>query len=136
MGKSARNATTHWVHSTKCCYHLQLIIFTPNGQQVFKDDRCSSFVNITGYQKQIGLPTIQPAYIFHLLILIIEYLLLLCSLGNVPRDCPKDYNVEASNDNFTSDVTILKEVRDAPDCAPDVIVTVTFENRLPFNSYR
>ena len=58
------------------------------------------------------------------------------SFGNVPRDCPKDYDVEASNDNFASEVKVLKTVRGAPDCAPDVIVTVAFDNKVAYKSYR
>ena len=56
------------------------------------------------------------------------------SAGNVPKDCPKSYKFEGSNDG-TSFETILS-VTDQEPCVADAILTKSFANEKAYKFYR
>merc|ERR1712212_709865 len=56
------------------------------------------------------------------------------SAGNTPRDCPKSYRFEGSNDGITFE--IIMSVHDDQACVPGTIVTKSFVNEKAFKFYR
>ena len=56
------------------------------------------------------------------------------SAGNVPKDCPKSYKFEGSNDD-TNWETILS-VTDQDPCVAGAILTKSFNNNKKFKYYR
>ena len=54
--------------------------------------------------------------------------------GNTPRDCPKSYKFEGSNNGITFET--IFSVHDDQACVPGVIVTKSFVNEKAFKFYR